>query len=75
MTQPTRQAAHRRPRGGRGRSNAGLTSIGILVALWLGLTAPSVTPVAGPAPAMRSVAQNVTVPVASGDTGGPAAGR
>jgi hypothetical protein len=73
MTQPTRQAAHRRRRGGRGRSNTALTSIGILVALWLGLTAPSVTPVAGPA--MHTVAHTVVVPAASGDAGGTAAGR
>jgi hypothetical protein len=73
MTQPTRQAAHRRRRGGSGRGNTALTSIGILVALWLGLTAPSVTPVAGAA--MHTVANTVTVPKASGDILGPAAGR
>ncbi|MDX6257246.1 MAG: hypothetical protein QOJ11_3580 [Frankiales bacterium] len=69
MTQGTRQAAHRRPRGGRGRGNTALTSTGILVALWLGLTAPSVSPAAGPAPAMHTVALSA----ASDDAGRPPA--
>jgi hypothetical protein len=72
MTQPTRRAAHRR-RGGRGRGNTVLTSTGILVALWLGLTAPSVSPVAGPAPAMHTVAQNAAVSAVPDDTARPPA--
>ncbi|MDX6242996.1 MAG: hypothetical protein QOE76_719 [Frankiales bacterium] len=74
MTQPTRRAAHRRRRDGRGRGGTALTGTGILVALWLGLTAPSVSPVAAPAPAMHSVAQSVDAPAAPDGTARPVAG-
>jgi hypothetical protein len=72
MTRPTRRAAHRRRRGGRGRGNTALTGTGILVALWLGLTAPSISPVAGPAPAMHTVAQTAGSATAA-DAGRPPA--
>jgi hypothetical protein len=67
MTQPTRRAAHRKHRSGRG--NTALTGTGILVGMWLGLTAPSISPVAGPTPAMHSAgsaASGPTIPLSAG---------
>lgn len=69
MTHGTRTAAHRKHRSGRGRGNAALTGTGILVGLWLGLTAPSISPVAGPAPALHSASPagpGPTIPFSAG---------
>ncbi len=61
MSRPTRPAGHRRRRGGRTRGNAALTGTGLLIAAWLGLTAPSVSPVASPTTALHTVAHSVAV--------------
>jgi hypothetical protein len=69
MTQRTSQAAHRKHRSGRPRGNAALSGTGILVGMWLGLTAPSISPVAGPAPAMHSASpagSGPTIPLSAG---------
>jgi hypothetical protein len=69
MTHETRRAAHRRHRSGRGLGNTALTGTGLLVGMWLGLTAPSISPVAGPAPSMHSASpagSGPTIPLSAG---------
>jgi hypothetical protein len=69
MSQQPRRAAHRKHRSGRGPGNTALTGTGILVGMWLGLTAPSISPVAGPAAAMHSASPagtGPTIPLSAG---------
>jgi hypothetical protein len=42
-------------RSGRRRSTVVLSGLGLLVAVWLGLTAPSVSPVAGQPPGVTQL--------------------
>lgn len=66
MTPQPRRAAHRKPRSVTRRGGSALTGSGLVVALWLGMTAPSVSPVAAPsADQAHSVTQTVLGPVGS----------
>jgi hypothetical protein len=65
MTPQPRRAAHRKPRRVTRSGGSVLTGGGLVLALWFGMTAPNVSPVAAPAaPADRahSVTQTVLDP-------------
>jgi hypothetical protein len=53
----SRPATHRRARRGNVRGNVALTASGLLVAVWLGMTAPSSSPAGGPSTSGTAFAQ------------------